>query len=206
MMRRATVIAFSVLAIALVLWAGWDNLRTRKLGGSGSSPHLALLPNAPVRTVGPPQPPDEARDIRGQVAPAFQLVSLEGKKVSLADYKGKAVLVNFWATWCAPCKLEMPWLVDLRTKYASQGFEILGITEDDPGSKDIAPFTQKVGVNYPVLQADEKIADTYHTDFLPMSYFVGRDGKVIEQIAGLPESKDEVEAAIRQAINTKQAQ
>lgn len=204
MMRRATVIAFTVLAIALVLWAGWDNLRTRKL--AGSSPHVALIPDTPTRTVGPPQPPDEARDIRGHVAPAFQLVSLDGKKVSLADYKGKAVLVNFWATWCAPCKLEMPWLVDLRTKYASQGFEILGITEDDPGSKDIAPFAQKVGVNYPVLQADEKIANTYHTDFLPMSYFVGRDGKVVEQIAGLPDSKDEVEAAIRQAINTKEAQ
>lgn len=204
MLRRVTVIAFAAIAIALVLFSGWDNLRTRRLGGS-SFAHMPFIPDTPVRTVGPPQPPDQARDIRGQLAPAFQLTSLEGKKVSLADYKGKAVLVNFWATWCAPCKLEMPWLVDLRAKYAPQGFEILGISEDDPGSKDIEPYAKKIGVNYPVLQSDELVANKYHTDFLPMSYFVGRDGKVVEQIAGLPDSKDEVEAAIRQALNTAQA-
>jgi thiol-disulfide isomerase/thioredoxin len=201
MLRRVTVIAFAILAIALVLFSGWDNLRARKLGGKSFS-HMAFIPDTPVRTVGPPQPPEVARDIRGQLAPAFQLTSLDGKKVSLADYKGKAVLVNFWATWCAPCKLEMPWLVDLRAKYAPQGFEILGISEDDPGSKDIEPYAKKIGVNYPVLQSDESVADKYHTDFLPMSFFVGRDGKVVEQIAGLPDSKDEIEMAIRQALNT----
>jgi thiol-disulfide isomerase/thioredoxin len=204
MLRRVTVIAFAILAIALVLFSGWDNLRSRKLRGSSFS-HMAFIPDTPVRTVGPPQPPEVARDIRGQLAPGFQLTSLDGKKVSLADYKGKAVLVNFWATWCAPCKLEMPWLVDLRAKYAPQGFEILGISEDDPGSKDIEPYAKKIGVNYPVLQSDESVADKYHTDFLPMSFFVGRDGKVVEQIAGLPDSKDEVEVAIRQALNTTRA-
>lgn len=202
-MRRISVIAFAVLAIALVLWSGWNNLRLRKLHGS-SLPHLSLIPDTPVRTVGPPQPPDEMRDIRGQLAPAFKLKTLDGKNVSLADYRGKAVLVNFWATWCAPCKLEMPWLIALHTKYAGQGFEILGISEDDPGSREIEPFARKIGVNYPVLQSDEKVADKYHTDLLPMSYFVGRDGKVVEQIAGLPDSKDEIEAAIRQALGTGQ--
>ena len=201
-MRRISVILFSTLAIALILFAGWNNLRERRLGGN-SLPHLALAHEEPVRTVLPPQPPDQMRDIRGQQAPAFQLVSLDGKKVSLADYKGKAVLVNFWATWCAPCKLEMPWLVDLRSKYAAQGFEILGISEDDPGSRDVEPYTKKIGVNYPVLLADENIADKYHTDVLPTSFFIGRDGKVVEQIAGFPDSKDEVDTAIRQALNTR---
>ena len=203
MLRRLSVIVFAIFAIALVLWSGWDNLRARKLG-KNALPTVSFGATEPVRTVLPPQPPDEMRDIRGKQAPPFQLVSLDGKKVSLADYKGKAVLVNFWATWCAPCKLEMPWLVDLRAKYAGQGFEVLGISEDDPGSKDIAPFAKKVGVNYPVLLADEKISDTYHTDVLPMSFFVGRDGKVVEQIAGFPDSKEEVDTAIRQALNTKQ--
>ena len=201
-MRRISVILFSTLAIALILFAGWNNLRERRLGGN-SFPHLALAHEEPVRTVLPPQPPDQMRDIRGQQAPAFQLVSLDGKKVSLADYKGKAVLVNFWATWCAPCKLEMPWLVDLRSKYAAQGFEILGISEDDPGSKDIEPYTKRIGVNYPVLMADEKIADKYHTDVLPTTFFIGRDGKEVEQIAGFPDSKDEVDTAIRQALITR---
>ena len=65
-------------------------------------------------------------DLRGKRAPDFSLRTVDGKKISLADYKGKAVLINFWATWCAPCKIEMPWLVALRTQYAGQGFEILG--------------------------------------------------------------------------------
>ena len=63
--------------------------------------------------------------------PAFTLKTQDGRKVSLADYKGKAVLVNFWATWCVPCKLEMPWFVELHKQYAPQGFEILGVDEDE---------------------------------------------------------------------------
>ena len=69
----------------------------------------------------------------GKPAPAFALEDLSGKKVSLADYKGKAVLVNFWATWCAPCKIETPWLVELRNQYVAQGFEILGVSAEGDG-------------------------------------------------------------------------
>src|SRR3974390_134834 len=79
----------------------------------------------------------------GKVAPDFSLEDLSGKKVSLSSYKGKAVLINFWATWCGPCKLETPWLVDLRNQYAAKGFEILGISTDDIDRDDNKGFDKE---------------------------------------------------------------
>ena len=141
-------------------------------------------------------------DLRGKRAPEFSLRTVEGKKLSLSDYKGKAVLINFWATWCAPCKIEMPWLVALRSQYAPQGFEILGVSEDDadtPRAK-LAKFGQEQRLNYPLLVGDDAVSRKYGgVEFLPTSYFVGRDGKVVAETAGLV-SKDEVEASIKKAL------
>ena len=122
-------------------------------------------------------------DLRGKRAPDFSLRSIDGKKVSLSDYKGKAVLINFWATWCAPCKIEMPWLVDLRKQYAGQGFEILGVSEDDadtPRTK-LAKFGQEQGLNYPSLVGDDAVSRISRVEFLPTSYFVGRNGKIVAE-------------------------
>ncbi|SNS92994.1 Peroxiredoxin [Granulicella rosea] len=140
--------------------------------------------------------------LRGKAAPAFTLVNLEGKKVSLADYKGKPVLVNFWATWCAPCKLEMPWFEEFRTKYAAQGFEILGVSMDDEtvGKDEIGKVAKKAGVTYPILLQDDKIGKQYGgVDYLPMSFYVGKDGVVVEETAGLAD-KDQVEAHIKRLL------
>src|SRR6516162_3786104 len=90
-------------------------------------------------------------DVRGKVAPDFDLVSLDGERVKLSDYRGKAVLLNFWATWCSPCKVEMPWFVDLQKKYGTDGLVILGIAMDDTETPKIAQFASEMGVNYPVL-------------------------------------------------------
>ncbi len=142
------------------------------------------------------------KDIRGQAAPAFSLTSIDGQKVSLADYKGKAVLVNFWAVWCAPCKVEMPWFAEFRQKYAAQGFEVLGIANDAPSKDEILKVTGKEGVNYPILFADTKVGSAYGgIDYLPETFYVGRDGKVVEETSGLA-SKDEVEANIKKTLAT----
>src|SRR5438270_11907810 len=79
-------------------------------------------------------------DLRGKDAPDFELQALDGKKVKLSELRGKAVVVNFWATWCDPCKLEMPWLVDLQTKYADKVLVILGLSVDEGSSDKIARF------------------------------------------------------------------
>jgi thiol-disulfide isomerase/thioredoxin len=144
-------------------------------------------------------------DLRGKQAPGFTLKTLDGKTVSLSDYKGKAVLVNFWATWCGPCKLEMPWLIDLQKKYAAQGFTVLGISEDDGPAKNIADFAAKMGVNYPVLIANDQVSKAYGgIDYLPTSYYVGRDGKVVREVGGII-SQNEIEADIQKILATRGA-
>ncbi len=190
-----------VVGISLMLWAGWHNLRERKLAmQKAAENHVQLIPGGTGTDKGGQASESEAPSLRGKTAPAFTLVTLEGKKVSLSDYKGRPVLVNFWATWCAPCKLEMPWFEQFRAQYAGQGFEILGIAEDDAGKDEIAKVAKKTGVTYPVLLTDGKVAPAYGgVDVLPMSFYVDKTGLVVEETAGLG-SKDEIEANIKKTI------
>jgi thiol-disulfide isomerase/thioredoxin len=203
-MRRALILGVMVLGVALLLWAGWHNLRERKLAIQKERDNqVVLIPAKPGETAGQAaEGGDEfAPKMRGKKAPAFALTNLEGKKVSLADYKGRPVLVNFWATWCAPCKVEMPWFEELRKQYASQGFEILGLTDDaDEGKDKIAKTAQKIGVTYPILLTDGKVQDAYGgLDVLPMSFYIDRNGVIVVQTAGLG-SKDQIEANIKKVI------
>ena len=87
-------------------------------------------------------------DIKGVAAPDFTLLTLDGQKVKLSDYRGKAVLLNFWATWCPPCKVEMPWFVDLQKQYSRDGLVVLGVAMDDSEPAQIAKFATDLGVNY----------------------------------------------------------
>lgn len=195
-----------IVGISLLLWAGWHNLRERRIAmQTAAANQVMLTPAAPASGQSAQDSDSEEQNpgakLRGKTAPAFTLSSLDGKKVSLADYKGRPVLVNFWATWCAPCKIEMPWFEELRKQYAGQGFEILGLTADaDAGKDTIAKTARKIGVTYPILLADEKVQDAYGgVDYLPMSFYVDRNGKVVETTGGLS-SKDEIEANIKKTI------
>jgi thiol-disulfide isomerase/thioredoxin len=196
-----------VAGIALLLWAGWHNLRERKLAMQRArESQVVLIPEKQGQAAeGGAQSGGEdgglAPVMRGKQAPAFALTSLDGKKVSLADYKGRPVLVNFWATWCGPCKIEMPWFEEFRKQYAAQGFEVLGLTDDADAGKDaIAKVAQKAGVTYPILLTDGKVQDSYGgLDVLPMSFYVDRNGVIVEQTAGLG-SKDQIEANIKKIV------
>ena len=148
--------------------------------------------------------------LTGKPAPDFVLEDLSGNKVSLASFKGKAVLVNFWATWCAPCKIETPWLVELRAQYAAQGFEILGVSADDidrddaqklaDEKKQIARSATQLHITYPVLIDGGTLDKAYGgLDELPMSFFVDSNGTVVAEQMGLT-SKDEMEANIKKAL------
>jgi len=143
------------------------------------------------------------RITRAAVAPDFSLESLEGKTMRLSDFRGKAVLLNFWATWCGPCKIEMPWFVELQQKYGSQGLQVVGVAMDDASKEDIAKFAKEMGVNYPVLIGKEAVGDSYGgIPALPETFFIGRDGKVVDKILGL-RGKAEIEDAIKKALNTQ---
>lgn len=155
---------------------------------------------------------DRPSPLLGKPAPTFQLVDTEGHKVSLASYKGRPVLVNFWATWCGPCKYEIPWLAALHTQYAAQGFEILGVSSDelDPSEKakadeqkqKIAAAAKKLRINYPVLFNGESIAQQYGgIDVVPQSFYIDRSGKIVAVITGAG-SRDEAEADIKKAIGS----
>jgi peroxiredoxin len=199
--RNQWVIVLVLAAVALMVWSGYVNYKRRKqaaqrqVQGTPESANNQSVQQDVAADEGLP-------DLRGKRAPDFTLRTVEGKKLSLSDYRGKAVLINFWATWCAPCKIEMPWLIALRSQYAPQGFEILGVSEDDadtPHAK-LAKFGQEEGLNYPLLVGDDAISRKYGgVEFLPTSYFVGRDGKIVAETAGLV-SKDEVEASIKKAL------
>jgi thiol-disulfide isomerase/thioredoxin len=143
------------------------------------------------------------RITRSTVAPDFSLESLEGKTTRLSDFRGKAVLLNFWATWCGPCKIEMPWFVELQQKYGSQGLQVVGVAMDDASKEDIAKFAKDMGVNYPVLIGKEAVGDSYGgIPALPETFFIGRDGKVVDKILGL-RGKTEIEDAIKKALSTQ---
>ena len=145
------------------------------------------------------------RNAKVTAAPDFTLESLDGKSMRLSDLRGKAVLLNFWATWCGPCKIETPWLVELQNQYGSQGLQVIGVAMDDSGKEDIAKFAKDMGVNYPVLLGKEAVGDAYGgVPALPESFFIGRDGKIVDKIIGL-KGKGEIEDSIKKALDTEGA-
>ena len=207
MKRNQWVIVLVIGALVLMGWSGYTNFKRRKRELGAQRASAVLVPGSGNnQSVQQDVAEDEGLpNLRGKKAPDFTLRNAEGKKVSLSDYKGKAVLINFWATWCAPCKIEMPWFIALQKQYANQGFEILGISEDDANvtRAQILKFGQQQGINYPLLMGDDAVAHAYGgVEFLPTSYFVGRDGKVVAEGAGL-DSKANVEANIKKALATE---
>lgn len=207
-MKRNTLVLTVVLFIlSAFAWAGWANFEYRKQAAdrmlaSVAQGELVLDPVSGTSQYLSP--------LKGKPAPPFVLEDLNGKKVSLASYKGKAVLINFWATWCAPCKIETPWIVELRNQYASKGFEVLGVSADDLNRDDpkelakdkmeIAQSAQKLHINYPVLIDGGTLDKPYGgLDELPESFFVNRKGVVVAAQLGLT-SKDDIESNIKKAL------
>ncbi len=173
-----------VAVIGVLIWAGVRNLHARRLAMQKvQESHLMMM--APSEDGSDLQAP--ALKLVGKPAPAFALVDLTGKKVALIDYKGRPVLVNFWATWCGPCKEEMPWLEEFEKQYSAQGFEVLGITTDalDVKKKKVAQTAQAVGATYPILLTDGKVDDLYdQAGDIPVSFYVDRKGNVADADGG----------------------
>lgn len=123
------------------------------------------------------------------VAPAFSLAGLNEQKVELSSFKGKVVLVDFWATWCTPCREEIPQFVEWQKKYGDQGLQVIGISMDD-GPKPVREFYQEFKLNYPVAMGDEKVAESYGGVLgLPINFLVDRDGRIQAKYTGMTDLK-----------------
>ena len=173
----------TIFLLWAILFPALEHIQCEGVSSALAAPQTSTLPN-----------------LVGKPAPNFVVKALDGKEISLRDYRGRALVVNFWATWCGACKLEMPWLAQLREQYANRGFEVLGIVTDDAAPQTVATVTRKYGVKYPILECNHKTAQAYGgLSYLPASFFVDRKGKIIAEMADA-ESKQELEVEIRKAL------
>lgn len=133
----------------------------------------------------------------GQPAPAWQLKDLEGKAVSSADFKGKVVVLNFWATWCPPCRNEIPDFIALQKEYGSRGLTFVGVALDEEGASVVKPFAKQVGINYPLVIGDEKVVRAYENiEMYPTTYVIDRNGNIVSRHIGSM-TKAEMEQEIK---------
>ena len=181
MRRNIFILMLVIFTVTLMLFVGRKAAQNR--AGSGQ--------------------PLTARSLQGAAAPDFQLKSTDGKTVRLSDYRGKAVLLNFWATWCPPCKIEMPWFVDLQKQYGGQGLQVIGVAMDDDADKQvtkISQFAKDMHLNYLVLLGNDQVGDSYGgVEGLPTTFYISRDGRVVSAVSGLV-SHSEIEDNIKKAL------
>jgi peroxiredoxin len=121
----------------------------------------------------------------GQPAPDFILKDSSGADIRLSSYKGRVVLLNFWATWCHGCKLEIPWIVEFQKKYKDRGFAVIGVAMDDDGWKSVKPFVAEKKLNYTVVVGNQEMAKPFGLDAMPMTFLIDRDGKIAATSVGI---------------------
>ncbi|MGC9197323.1 MAG: TlpA family protein disulfide reductase [Acidobacteriaceae bacterium] len=203
--RRLAVVVLLIAGVTLIMLAGAHNLRTRQTAVQSQQEQMNLTSAASSSAASgaAADSGDDSTDkpMLGKSAPDFTLVDLNGKKISLSDYKGHAVVLNFWATYCSPCKLEMPWFQDLENRYQSEGLVVLGVDQDDGmAPKDVAAAARKIGVTYPILIPNGEISTSYQLgDYIPQTFYINKRGMIVDQTVGA-HSRDEMEADIEKAM------
>jgi cytochrome c biogenesis protein CcmG/thiol:disulfide interchange protein DsbE len=138
-----------------------------------------------------------------KAAPEFSLKDANGQTVHLSDYKGKVVLLDFWATWCGPCKVEIPWFMEFETQFKGQGFAVLGVSMDEDGWAAIKPYVRDRKMNYRVLLGNDQVSTSYGgLDALPTTLLIDRQGDIASVHEGVSMGKEEFKNAIVQLLGS----
>ena len=136
-------------------------------------------------------------------APDFTLEGADGESITLSDFRGKVVLLNFWATWCTPCRIEIPWFVDMEREFKDEGFAVIGVSMDEDGWDAVKPFMNDLKVNYRMVLGTEELAQLYSgVQALPTSFIIDRDGRIATTHAGIV-SRKTFEEEIRALLDNK---
>lgn len=136
-------------------------------------------------------------------APQWKLQDIAGKPVTAADFKGKVVVVDFWATWCPPCREEVPGYVELQNKYGKDGLMIVGVSLDQAGPEVVKAFAAKYGVNYPMVMGDEAVVTAFGgIEALPTTFLIDAQGQIRDRKVGM-ESKEDYEKKIVAVLGEK---
>lgn len=182
MKHNIAILGFAVVVIAVMLFVG-SNVAKKRQSEAARTGSLV------------------AGQFIGKSAPDFTLKTLDGKDLKLSDLRGKAVVLNFWATWCPPCKVELPWFVDLQKQYGSQGLQIVGISEDEGGKEKVEQFVKEMGVNYTVAVDDSNVSEKYgDVEDLPTTFYIDRSGKIVQFAMGLVD-RSEIEQNMKSALS-----
>lgn len=155
---------------------------------------LCIAPPS-VRAAEPRQP----AELIGSPAPDWQLETLSGQAQRLSQFRGRAVVLNFWATWCAPCRMETKWLAELHARYKADGLVVLGVSMDEASDRaEVVRFTKFYGVNYPILLQGQTIAAHYGgIQYLPQTFFLDRTGKIVNVTRGIQDKETLAEDILR---------
>jgi thiol-disulfide isomerase/thioredoxin len=157
-------------------------------------------PPAPTQTAKPPQ--QVAGTDVGATMPEYSAMGLDGSKFDLGTHRNKVVLLNLWATWCGPCRFEIPELQKMHTQYAPKGFEVIGVSVDEGGVDTVKQFIAEHEMTYPVvIDAEGKLASVFQTSVLPTSALIDRNGKIVWKHYGLIDANDAtLKTAIEKAL------
>ena len=132
-------------------------------------------------------------------APSFALSDAKGVPIRLSDYKGQVVLLDFWATWCGGCKVEIPWYTEFQNKYKTRGLAVIGVSMDEDGWKSVKPFLEKTKLNYPIVIGNQELANSMALEAMPMTLLIDQIGKIAASHVGLVD-KDKFESEIQQLL------
>jgi peroxiredoxin len=148
----------------------------------GALAEFSFPAGSDLMAMNPPKPPLRPIETAG-MAPGFTLTDINGKSVSLSDFRGKVVILDFWATWCPPCKQEIPDFISLQKEYGPRGLQVVGVALDEPGK--VQAFARQNGMNYPVLLGTQDLASKYGgIRGIPTTFVIDKTGKLVNKFEG----------------------